>query len=85
MKVKHIATIAAVSIISLGFVGCASDTSGSPDQPGTVEINPCAGKNPCAGNPCAGNPCAGNPCAGNPCAGNPCAGNPCAGNPCAGK
>ena len=62
MKVKHIATIAAVSIISLGFVGCATTEPGG--SPGSVEVNPCAGKSPCAGNPCAGNPCAGNPCAG---------------------
>ena len=56
MKFKFIATVTAVSILSLGLVGTSID----------VNANPCAGANPCASvDPCAGNPCAGaNPCAG---------------------
>lgn len=99
MKVKYIAAIASVSILSLGLVGFFKGTSViSAESSEVVAQNPCAGVNPCASNnpcasknPCAGvNPCASNnPCAGaNPCASkNPCAGaNPCASNnPCAGK
>ena len=49
MKFKFIATVTAVSILSLGLVGTSID----------VNANPCAG-NPCASvDPCAGNPCAG--------------------------
>ena len=89
MKFKYLATVAAASIITLGFSGTASFNS--------VNAYPCAapcsaaGKNPCASvDPCSGaaDPCAGNPCAGaaDPCASvDPCAGNPCAGaaDPCA--
>ena len=95
MKIKHLATIATASIISLGFIGFTPNIIGvSSPRSNVANAAPCAGNpcagNPCAGNPCAGNPCAGgsswkNPCAGNPCAGNPCAGDPCASNPCAGK
>ena len=79
MKFKFIATVTAVSILSLGLAGTSIN----------VNASPCAGANPCASaDPCAGNPCAGvNPCASaDPCAGNPCAGaNPCASaDPCAG-
>ena len=51
MKFKFIATVTAVSILSLGLVGTSID----------VNANPCAGANPCASvDPCAGaNPCAG--------------------------
>ncbi len=94
MKIKHLATVAAISILSLGFINYApNSTKAQADSPQIVQANPCAAKNPCASNPCAAkNPCAANPCAGkNPCAANPCAGknpcaaNPCAANPCAGK
>jgi len=98
MKIKYLATFAAISLLSIGVASAYSSSSAT--TLGTTKVAVCAGKtNPCAGktNPCAGktNPCAGktNPCAGktNPCAAktNPCAGktNPCAGktNPCAGK
>ncbi|MEM8719158.1 MAG: YHS domain-containing (seleno)protein [Cyanobacteria bacterium P01_G01_bin.39] len=59
MKLKYLATITAVSMISIGLAGVPSNFS-------IANANPCAGTNPCAGaNPCAGvNPCAGtNPCA----------------------
>ena len=65
MKFKYLATITAVSIISLGLAG-------TPGSHNIVNANPCAGANPCASvDPCAGaNPCASvDPCAGaNPCA-----------------
>jgi len=98
MKIKYLATFAAISLLSIGVASAYSSSSAT--TLGTTKVAVCAGKtNPCAAktNPCAGktNPCAGktNPCAGktNPCAAktNPCAGktNPCAGktNPCAGK
>ena len=98
MKIKYLATFAAISLLSIGVASAYSSSSAT--TLGTTKVAVCAGKtNPCAGktNPCAGktNPCAGktNPCAAktNPCAGktNPCAAktNPCAGktNPCAGK
>jgi len=65
MRVKYLATLAAVSMMSLGVVvgcsnPCAGKTTDSPDT--TDQVDPCAGKNPCAGkDPCAGkkNPCAG--------------------------
>ncbi|MGB5710551.1 MAG: YHS domain-containing (seleno)protein [Waterburya sp.] len=60
MKFKYLATITAVSIISLGLAG-------SPRSFNIVNANPCSGVNPCAGvDPCAGvNPCASvDPCAG---------------------
>ena len=87
MKIKHFATVAAISILSLGFISCAPNSTeaqnSSQENVGNVaQVNPCAA-NPCAANPCAANPCAANPCAANPCAANPCAANPCAANPCA--
>ncbi len=77
MKFKYLATITAVSIISLGLTG-------APRSFNMVNANPCAAANPCASiDPCAAaNPCASvDPCA----AANPCASiDPCAGaNPCA--
>ena len=53
MKFKYLATITAVSIISLGLAG-------TPGSHNIVNANPCAGANPCASvDPCAGaNPCA---------------------------
>ena len=65
MKFKYLATITAVSIISLGLTG-------APRSFNMVNANPCAAANPCASiDPCAAaNPCASvDPCAGaNPCA-----------------
>ncbi len=91
MKIKYLATFAAISLLSIGVASAYSSSSAT--TLGTTKVAVCAGKtNPCAGktNPCAAktNPCAGktNPCAAktNPCAGKT---NPCAGktNPCAGK
>ncbi|MGK7876913.1 MAG: hypothetical protein AB4426_27570 [Xenococcaceae cyanobacterium] len=61
MRIKYIATFAAVSILSLGLVtGCGGEgsekTNGAPDNGNEKKENPCAGKDPCAGkeNPCAG-------------------------------
>ena len=53
MKFKYLATITAVSIISLGLAG-------APRSFNMVNANPCAAANPCASvDPCAGaNPCA---------------------------
>ncbi len=50
MKVKYIAMLAAVSLLSIGVVSCSkgADNTTSPDT-GVEEVNPCAGKNPCAG------------------------------------
>ena len=50
MKVKYIAMLAAVSLLSIGVVSCGSkvDTT-SPDNTKVQEENPCAGKDPCAG------------------------------------
>jgi len=60
MRVKYLATFAAVSMLSLGFVAacsnpCAAKTK-TPDTGTTNQVNPCAAKeNPCASkaNPCA--------------------------------
>ncbi len=97
MKVRYIAVLLSVSILSAGAIaGCSgsSTQTQAPDSPGTsVSADPCAAKaNPCAAkaNPCAAkaNPCAAkaNPCAAkaNPCAAKA---NPCAAkaNPCAAK
>lgn len=66
MKVKYIASFAIISILSVGLVGCFSDTSedGTSETTTIEEQDPCAGaKDPCAGakDPCAGakDPCAG--------------------------
>ncbi len=96
MKIRYFATLAVVSLLSLGAIAsCSSSktaqTSASPSA--EVATNPCASKaNPCASkaNPCASkaDPCASkaNPCASkaNPCASKA---NPCASkaNPCASK
>jgi len=80
MKVRYLAGLASVSLLSLGAIaGCANPCAAKTQSPAStgaeVSPNPCASANPCAGktNPCAGaNPCASaNPCAGktNPCAG----------------
>ena len=54
MKVKYIALLAAVSLLSMGVVSCNQNVDTT--SPNTeVKENPCAGVNPCAGkNPCAG-------------------------------
>ena len=98
MKIKYLATFAAVSLLTIGVATAFPSLSAA--TPNMTKVAACAGKeNPCAGkeNPCAGkvNPCASkpNPCAAkeNPCAAkvDPCAGkeNPCAAkvNPCASK
>ena len=58
MKAKYLTTLAAVSILSLGFVtACATPCAGKTDvDSGEVnEVDPCAGANPCASvDPCAG-------------------------------
>ena len=67
MKVKYIAMLAAVSLLSIGVVSCSQGADTTSPNTGVEEADPCAGKNPCAGeDPCAGkNPCAGkDPCAG---------------------
>ncbi|MEM9272527.1 MAG: hypothetical protein AAGA80_06125 [Cyanobacteria bacterium P01_F01_bin.143] len=62
MKVKYIAMLLAVSLLSVGVVSCGNSADSNSE---IKQENPCAGKkeNPCAGkeNPCAGkeNPCAG--------------------------
>ncbi|MDJ0732713.1 MAG: hypothetical protein QNJ47_01290 [Nostocaceae cyanobacterium] len=66
MRVKYLATLATISMLSLGFVAgctnpCAAKTKNNTET--TNEVNPCASKNPCAAknkiNPCASkNPCA---------------------------
>ena len=49
MKLKYLATITAVSMISIGLTTIPSNFN-------IVNANPCAGVNPCAGaNPCAAN------------------------------
>ncbi|MGD1910852.1 MAG: hypothetical protein ACFB2X_08355 [Rivularia sp. (in: cyanobacteria)] len=59
MRVKYLATLATVSVLSLGVVvGCANPCAGKTPEGGTTEVNPCAskGENPCAAkdkNPCA--------------------------------
>ena len=95
MKLTHVATFIAASILTVGgtaFLSNAATSAPIVDSNSSLSnffpVNPCAAES-LAGNPCAAeNPCAGaNPCAAeNPCAGaNPCAAeNPCAGaNPCA--
>jgi thiol-disulfide isomerase/thioredoxin len=82
MKVRYFATLASISLLSLGaIVGCANSSTPNAQTPASngaeVSSNPCASANPCAAkaNPCAAkaNPCAAkaNPCAAktNPCAG----------------
>lgn len=64
MKVNYLATLTAVSLLSLGIVvGCSNPCAGkTQDAETTDQVDPCAGKkNPCASkDPCAGktNPCA---------------------------
>ncbi|MEO1430405.1 MAG: hypothetical protein AAFS12_00350 [Cyanobacteria bacterium J06632_19] len=66
MKVNYLATLTAVSLLSLGIVvGCANPCAGKTNDGAetTDQVDPCAGKkNPCASkeNPCASkeNPCA---------------------------
>ena len=55
MKVKYIAMLAAVSLLSIGVVSCGGGGVSNPCA-GANKENPCAGVNPCAGaeNPCAG-------------------------------
>ena len=59
MRVKYLATLAAVSMLSLGFVAACSNPSAKTNTPSTPMANqadPCASKtNPCASktNPCA--------------------------------
>ncbi|MEM9924009.1 MAG: hypothetical protein AAF915_09705 [Cyanobacteria bacterium P01_D01_bin.50] len=51
MRVKYLATLATVSVLSLGVVvGCANPCAGKTPEGGTTEVNPCAAKdkNPCA-------------------------------------
>jgi hypothetical protein len=52
MKVQHFATLATMSILSLGLiVGCANPCAAKPNNSGTDtnQVNPCASKeNPCA-------------------------------------
>lgn len=92
MKIKYIASLAAIAVLSTGaFVACATPEA-TKNQASTsattteTKPNPCASKaDPCAAkaNPCAAKP---NPCASKP---NPCAAktNPCAAkaDPCAAK
>ncbi len=60
MRVKYLATLATVSVLSLGtVVACANPCAGKTPE-GTEQVNPCAAKdkaNPCAAkdksNPCA--------------------------------
>ena len=68
MRVKYLATLATVSVLSLGaVVGCANPCAAKPPEgESTEQVDPCAAKdkNPCAAkdkNPCAAkdkNPCA---------------------------
>ncbi len=78
MKIKYLATFAAISLLTVGVAtACSSPSATTPDTTKVAEVkpNPCAAKdkNPCAAkdkNPCAAkdkNPCAAkdkNPCAG---------------------
>ncbi len=49
MKVKYIAMLTAVSLLSIGVVSCTSNVdTDSPDTEVQKE-DPCAGTNPCAG------------------------------------
>ena len=67
MKIKYLATFAAVSLLTIGVAtACSSPSATTPDTIKVAEVkpNPCAAKaNPCAAkaNPCAAkaNPCAG--------------------------
>ncbi|MEB3827431.1 hypothetical protein [Phormidium sp. CCY1219] len=72
MRINYLSTLAAASVLSLGFVvGCANPCAAqTKDQTTETQGNPCASKsdsNPCASktdaNPCASksnaNPCAG--------------------------
>lgn len=84
MKIKYLATFAAVSLLTIGVAtACSSPSATTPDTIKVAEVKP----NPCAAKP---NPCAAkaNPCAAkaNPCAAKDKA-NPCAAkaDPCAGK
>lgn len=71
MRINYLSTLAAASVLSLGFmVGCANPCAAqTKDKTTETEANPCASKN---ANPCASktnsNPCASksnpNPCAG---------------------
>jgi thiol-disulfide isomerase/thioredoxin len=96
MKIRYLATLTVVSLLSVGAIaGCSSsNTAQAPASPSpevatnsaATKANPCAAKaNPCAAkaNPCAAkaNPCAAKA---NPCAAKA---NPCAAkaNPCAAK
>ena len=62
MKIKYLATFAAISLLSFGVA--TARLSSTANTPGTTKVAVCAGKsNPCAAkksNPCAGksNPCA---------------------------
>jgi len=77
VKIKYLATFAAISLLTIGFAtACSSPSATTPDTAKVAEVkaNPCAAKdkNPCAAkdkNPCAAkdkNPCAAkaDPCAG---------------------
>jgi thiol-disulfide isomerase/thioredoxin len=98
MKIKYLATFAAISLLTIGVAACSTPSATTPSNSTVAEVkpNPCAAKdqtNPCAskskGNPCAskGDPCASkaNPCAskGNPCASK--ASSASVGGPLAGK
>ncbi len=49
MKVKYIAMLAVVSLLSIGVVSCNQGADTNSPNTGVEEANPCAGKNPCAG------------------------------------
>ena len=72
MKVKYLAALAAASVFgmtALTSCGGAETTDVEGDAAGEVEIDPCAGVDPCAAPKGEEDPCAADPCAADPCAG----------------
>ena len=49
MKVKYIAMLATVSLLSVGIVSCQQEVDTTSPNTELQEENPCAGKGPCAG------------------------------------
>lgn len=65
MRVKYLATLATISMLSLGVVvGCANPCGANTT---TEQANPCASKNPCGAKTDSKNPCGAKKDSKNPC------------------